>query len=268
MTCFIREIKLEKNYNLEMRWVKDLHPSPYHEEIYGNGLPEDLEDSIRKEGVLQPLVITEDGEILSGRSRWRICKSIGIEEVPCLIRQEKNLASEEKLATLINLNASRDRTPRQRAIEYRHLKIVEACRLKKNPGQYESTPRKVAAKKVGMSPDSCEALLDAIDQADDLASRGKMEEASALNKAIDSGSIKSVKEASSGLGGKKPSATKKKPKSKLDVVDEKIEQAMVRLGRLIKERGDLSEACGKPALKAWRNLDKSFESWRTGDKST
>jgi len=259
---------LDNSYRLELRATKDLYPSPYHEEIYGNAIPEDLEGSIKKEGVLQPLVVTNDNEILSGRSRWRVCNSLGIDQVPCLVITEGSLPSEEKLATLINLNASRDRTPRQRAVEYRHLKIVEACRLKKNPGQYQSTPRKVAAKKVGMSPDSCEALLDAIDQADSLASRGKIEEAEKLNKAIDSGSIKAVKETSSGLGSKKPNANKKKPKSELNIVDEKIDQAMVRLGRLIKERGELSKASGKPALGSWRNLDKSFEEWRRGDKSS
>jgi ParB family chromosome partitioning protein len=51
---------------------------------------EELADSIRAQGLVQPIVIRpiEDGkyEIIAGERRWRACRMAGLEEVPVLIR--------------------------------------------------------------------------------------------------------------------------------------------------------------------------------------
>src|SRR4051812_26964286 len=52
---------------------------------------EELTDSIRKQGLLQPLVVrklAEDRfEIIAGERRWRACQRAGLSEVPVVLRQ-------------------------------------------------------------------------------------------------------------------------------------------------------------------------------------
>ena len=51
----------------------------------------ELADSIRQQGLLQPLVVrelqTDQYEIIAGERRWRACQQLGMTEVPVVIRQ-------------------------------------------------------------------------------------------------------------------------------------------------------------------------------------
>lgn len=50
----------------------------------------ELVASIREKGVLEPLLVRprENGyEIIAGERRWRACKEIGVERVPCIIKE-------------------------------------------------------------------------------------------------------------------------------------------------------------------------------------
>jgi hypothetical protein len=49
-------------------------------------------DSIQNGGILQPLIITPDGQIMDGGWRWRAAKQLDLLEVPCLIRSESEAA--------------------------------------------------------------------------------------------------------------------------------------------------------------------------------
>lgn len=51
----------------------------------------ELAESIRKQGLIQPLVVREVAEgryeIIAGERRWRACQQIGLTEVPVIVRQ-------------------------------------------------------------------------------------------------------------------------------------------------------------------------------------
>lgn len=65
------------------RRLSELRPNPNNprKQIRDEGFPE-LVASIRVQGVLQPLLITEDGLILAGHRRYEAAKEAGLETVP------------------------------------------------------------------------------------------------------------------------------------------------------------------------------------------
>ncbi|MHB9080272.1 MAG: ParB/RepB/Spo0J family partition protein [Pirellulaceae bacterium] len=68
--------------------IEDIQPSPENDQLYRPVNPKDpdiklLADSIRAQGVLEPLVISSDGYILSGHRRHCSAKLAGLRIVPC-----------------------------------------------------------------------------------------------------------------------------------------------------------------------------------------
>ena len=68
---------LEENSNdpqpSDIQWMdpKSLHLSPHYEEIYGSPIPDGgLLLSIEKNKILEPIVISKSGTIISGAKRW------------------------------------------------------------------------------------------------------------------------------------------------------------------------------------------------------
>lgn len=49
-------------------------------------------DSIHAGGILHPLIITTDGQIMDGGWRWRAAKQLEMAEVPCVMREESEAA--------------------------------------------------------------------------------------------------------------------------------------------------------------------------------
>lgn len=86
---------------------------------------DDLANSIRVQGILQPIVVRETGhqkyEIIAGERRWRAAKIVGLEKVPCLIKNvEDNAAIAIALIENIqreNLNAMEEAIALQRLLE-------------------------------------------------------------------------------------------------------------------------------------------------------
>lgn len=87
--------------------------------------PEDLAeltDSIKQNGILQPLLVRKQGdyyEIVAGERRYQAARAAGLEEVPVIIRE---ISDEDvfKLALIENLQRS-DLTPLEEAQGYRQL---------------------------------------------------------------------------------------------------------------------------------------------------
>ena len=71
---------------------------------------EELAESIRAQGVVQPLVVTPEGEgtyaIIAGERRWRAARRAGLEEVPVVIREVANDRELLELALVENLQRS------------------------------------------------------------------------------------------------------------------------------------------------------------------
>ncbi len=65
-----------------------------------------LAQSIREQGVLQPLLVTPTGDgryrIVAGERRWRASRAAGLETVPCVVR-ELDLTQQMEIALIENL---------------------------------------------------------------------------------------------------------------------------------------------------------------------
>ncbi len=88
----------------------------------------ELSESIRANGVLQPLLVRRDGEgyaIVAGERRWRAAQRAGLRELPCIVRDVSDPQAFE-LALIENiqredLNAIEEAEAYQRLIEYHGL---------------------------------------------------------------------------------------------------------------------------------------------------
>jgi len=84
-----------------------------------------LSASIVEHGVLQPLLVSEDGPgrymILAGERRWRAARKAGIERVPVVIREKVDSQLGLELALVENLQR-RDLTPLEEARAYEQLR--------------------------------------------------------------------------------------------------------------------------------------------------
>jgi hypothetical protein len=56
--------------------------------------------SVKQHGIMQPLIVTNDGQIMDGGWRWRAAKELGLSEVPVVVRPEAE-ASALMLAALL-----------------------------------------------------------------------------------------------------------------------------------------------------------------------
>ena len=65
--------------------TEHLHPSPRHAREHSEAKITALAAAIRRLGLNEPLLVEEDGTIISGVARWQACRELGIAEVPCII---------------------------------------------------------------------------------------------------------------------------------------------------------------------------------------
>ena len=84
---------------------------------------EDLAASIRAQGIVQPLVVTPEGDdyaIIAGERRWRAARKAGLEQVPVVVRQVADDRELLELALVENLQRS-DLNPIEEAEAYAAL---------------------------------------------------------------------------------------------------------------------------------------------------
>ena len=103
--------------------IERLSSSPYQPRRHFDAEKmEELADSIRARGVLQPLLVRarDDGwEIIAGERRWRAAQLAGLHEIPVLVR---NLSDDEAAAAAIIENVQRtDLNPVEEAEGYKRL---------------------------------------------------------------------------------------------------------------------------------------------------
>ena len=91
--------------------------------IYGDPANEadGLLESIREHGILVPLVVAKDGEVLSGHRRLACARILGIRSVPCEVRDVPR--GEARRRAVIEYNQQRQKTFRQ---HMREADVLEA----------------------------------------------------------------------------------------------------------------------------------------------
>jgi ParB-like chromosome segregation protein Spo0J len=101
-----------------------LRPYAKNAEIYEDREDPLFTESIRKNGVLTPLAVTEDGEVLGGNGRLREARRVGLEEVPVKVVVCKT--EDEKLLRVHDDNLQRVKTNAEIAREYKARLELEA----------------------------------------------------------------------------------------------------------------------------------------------
>lgn len=97
--------EVEKNTdNFKMVPVEFIKPGPWQpRKIFDEDELESLSNSIKKQGIIQPVIIKSNGAfkneyyIIAGERRWRACQLANIHEIPAIIRDDLN---DEKIAEL------------------------------------------------------------------------------------------------------------------------------------------------------------------------
>lgn len=83
---------------------------------------EELANSIRKNGLLQPILVRKNGEkyqIIAGERRWQACKSLGMKTVPVRIREVDD--DETIILALVENIQRSDLNPIEEAYGYRRM---------------------------------------------------------------------------------------------------------------------------------------------------
>jgi ParB family chromosome partitioning protein len=120
-----------------------IHPCPFQpRKDFTQDALQELADSIREQGIIQPLIVRQQGagyELIAGERRWRAAQLLGLTEVPVLVREADDRAVLE-LALIENLQRE-NLNPIEEAQGYAEL--VEKFQLRQ-----EDVARKVGRSRV------------------------------------------------------------------------------------------------------------------------
>lgn len=169
--------------------------------IYGTEISDELVESIRTLGVLQPILVTRDSlEVISGNSRVQAARQLGYEVISgTYFTSENDLEIQQ---AVLESNSQRIKTNEQKIREYNARKTIESelALLRRTEADPKAKPTKAAtreakgkarehaAKKAGVSANVADKAAKVIEEADRLKDEGKMDESTelinALNKSI------------------------------------------------------------------------------------
>jgi ParB family transcriptional regulator, chromosome partitioning protein len=104
--------------------IEDVHPSPEQpRQAFSEQSLEELAQSIRTEGIIQPLIVRQRTEggfwLIAGERRWRAAQRAGLHDIPVVVR-EATAASAFELALVENIQRA-DLNPIEEALAYRRL---------------------------------------------------------------------------------------------------------------------------------------------------
>ena len=115
--------QVEDNENLKTLKITDVEPNrDQPRKTFNQESLEELADSIKTYGVIQPIVVTKkDGyyAIVAGERRWRAAKIAGLEEIPAIIRDDDEQTNKE-IALIENIQRE-DLNPDEKALGIRQL---------------------------------------------------------------------------------------------------------------------------------------------------
>lgn len=156
----VSETVVDNRERVQRLALDRIRPCPFQprKEFAPEALQE-LADSIKEQGIIQPLIVRESGpyfELIAGERRWRAAQLLGLKEIPALVRQADDrsvleLALIENLQRE-NLNPLEEAQGYSELIEHFHLRqedvaskvgksrtvVANALRLLKLPAEVQS----------------------------------------------------------------------------------------------------------------------------------
>lgn len=119
--------------NLPVDKIEPFHDHPFH--LYEGERLDDMVESIREHGVLNPVIVRKKGssyEMLSGHNRQNAAKIAGLTEIPAIVKEE--LSDEEAYVYVIETNVIQrsftDLAPSEKAavLSARYEKVISQGR--------------------------------------------------------------------------------------------------------------------------------------------
>ena len=117
----------KKSENLKMIPVEFIQPGPWQpRKIFNNNELISLSDSIKKQGIIQPIILKSDKNtknqyfLIAGERRWRACQLAKIHEIPAVIRDDIDEEKVAELSLVENIQRS-DLNPIEEAEGYQSL---------------------------------------------------------------------------------------------------------------------------------------------------
>ncbi len=116
--------KTDDKNNIKIVKIFEVKPNKNQpRKLFDEKLLSDLAESIKKHGILQPILVRRDkmGEyqIIAGERRWRAAKQAGLKEVPVIVRDLEDLETME-IALIENLQRA-DLNAIEEALGYKYL---------------------------------------------------------------------------------------------------------------------------------------------------
>ena len=118
-----KEEIIESSENLKSLKITEVEPNREQpRKTFNQESLEELAESIKTYGVIQPIVVSKkEGyySIVAGERRWRAAKIAGLEEIPAIIRDDEEQVNKE-IALIENIQRE-DLNPFEKALGIRHL---------------------------------------------------------------------------------------------------------------------------------------------------
>ena len=115
--------QIAENENLRTLKITEVEPNREQpRKTFKQEALEELAESIKTYGIIQPIVVTKkDGyySIVAGERRWRAAKLAGLEEIPAIVRDDDEQVNKE-IALIENIQRE-DLNPFEKALGIRHL---------------------------------------------------------------------------------------------------------------------------------------------------
>lgn len=246
-----------------------LKEHPHNFDIYqGSYSDDDLVESIRTQGLQNPLIVNKDFQILSGHRRFKALKELGYKEIPVQI---KNFQSkDEELIFLITENIYRQKTNIEKIKEAGRLEDIEKKLAKermktgKKSDKAGTTAGKIA-KIIGMSETNYVRGKKVLSLIDKLIKGGNIKEAdklkTKLNKSINS-AYKEISDDKYRIIKKSKKIKKNKDPLYWEILEQllnDIDRAKTNLDYIV--RTNKLPAGLKAFVKDLKNMEKCIESW-------
>lgn len=120
----VEQAKSDDTSQLQSIATSDIHPNPHQpRQAFSAQAIDALAESIRTAGLMQPVIVRNDPaggyQLIAGERRWRAAKSIGMAELPAIVRQVSNQEAAE-FALIENVQRE-DLNPMERAEAFARL---------------------------------------------------------------------------------------------------------------------------------------------------
>lgn len=123
ISALIPEREVERKNEIIYVQSEQIRPNPFQpREDFDNTSIEELAQSIKEKGVIQPLLVRRQGdlyELIAGERRLRACKMLNIKEIPLIVREAEDRDSLE-LALIENVQRE-SLNPIEEAHAFQHL---------------------------------------------------------------------------------------------------------------------------------------------------